>query len=130
MFRPDPGTPVIDYPPGLKTSGSAWFEDARRSPGRFEEVGPVRGSPRVPAVAALAAATLTTTALAACSKSPDTPSAPPPSAAGNGPRPSATPTAAVHPFTGARASAVGPVLAVKIDNTRSAKPQYGLRSAD
>jgi Protein of unknown function (DUF3048) N-terminal domain/Protein of unknown function (DUF3048) C-terminal domain len=86
---------------------------------------------RVPAVAALPAAMLTTTTLAACSKAPGTASAPPPPAASGDPRPSApSAPAAVHPFTGARTSNVGPVLAVKIDNTRSAKPQFGLRSAD
>jgi hypothetical protein len=89
----------------------------------------MRGFHRVPALAALPAAMLTAAALAACSGSPGTTGAPPPPAVG-GPRP-ATPTPApVHPFTGARTSRLGPVLAVKIDNTRSAKPQYGLRSAD
>jgi hypothetical protein len=70
--------------------------------------------------------------LAACSKAPDTASAAPPPAAVPDPQPPATPTAAArtHPFTGMRTGADGPVLAVKIDNTRSAKPQLGLRSAD
>src|SRR4051794_7778966 len=35
-----------------------------------------------------------------------------------------------HPFTGRPGVRNGPVLVVKIDNTRSAKPQRGLRSAD
>jgi Protein of unknown function (DUF3048) N-terminal domain/Protein of unknown function (DUF3048) C-terminal domain len=42
-----------------------------------------------------------------------------------------TPTAPVtHPFTGGTTGLTGPVLAVKIDNTRPAHPQQGLRSAD
>jgi DUF3048 family protein len=101
---------------------------ALNGPGSFGKVrggSAVRGLLRVPAVATLLAAT----GVAACSHSPETASAPPPSAA-TSTRPPATPSpAAVHPFTGTHAAA-GPVLAVKIDNTRSAKPQYGLRSAD
>jgi hypothetical protein len=75
-------------------------------------------------------AALVGTALVACSNPPEAATAPPPPAAAD-PAPSATPTpsAHTHPFTG-RAAADGPVLAVKIDNTRSAKPQLGLRSAD
>ncbi|MCW2905106.1 MAG: hypothetical protein JWO67_7371 [Streptosporangiaceae bacterium] len=48
--------------------------------------------------------------------------------------PAATPTTpaapATHPFTGGRSGLGNPVLAVKIDNTRPARPQQGLRSAD
>jgi hypothetical protein len=81
-------------------------------------------------VAPAFAATLIGTALAACSNPPKAVTAAPPPAAAD-PQPSATPTptARTHPFTG-RTAADGPVLAVKIDNTRSAKPQLGLRSAD
>jgi hypothetical protein len=77
------------------------------------------------------AAVLFAALLAACSKAPGTGSAVPPPAAPD-PRPSSTstPVARIHPFTGVRAGADGPVLAVKIDNTRSAEPQFGLRSAD
>jgi hypothetical protein len=51
----------------------------------------------------------------------------------NGGAPSArsTPTPPpTHPFTGGRGGLDNPVLAVKIDNTRAAHPQEGLRSAD
>jgi hypothetical protein len=69
-------------------------------------------------------------AAAACSS--DGTSAPPPSAALS---PSATPPAsptppATHPFTGTRRGLDNRVLAVKIDNTHSAHPQQGLKSAD
>ena len=85
---------------------------------------------RVPGFAAIPAVLLGAAALAACSKAPETAEAPPPPAA-PAPTRSATPTPApAHPFTGARTTKVGPVLAVKVDNTRSAKPQLGLRSAD
>lgn len=82
-------------------------------------------------VASASAAVLVGAALAACSNPPRETTAPPPPAAPPAPSPSATPTPAArtHPFTG-RAAPDGPVLAVKIDNTRSAKPQLGLRSAD
>ncbi|RAY17205.1 DUF3048 domain-containing protein [Actinomadura craniellae] len=47
------------------------------------------------------------------------------------PTPTPTPTPpATHPFTGGRTGLQNPVLAVKIDNTRPAHPQEGLRSAD
>jgi hypothetical protein len=76
------------------------------------------------------AAVLAGGALAGCSKPHEAESAAPPPAAPAS-SPSATPTPVrTHPFTGARNAADGPVLAVKIDNTRSAKPQLGLRSAD
>jgi hypothetical protein len=89
----------------------------------------VRDLRRVPAFVAVPAAMLVAATLAACSKAPDTASASPPPAGAPSPQPSPT-VAPTHPFTGARTSALGPVLAVKIDNTRSAKPQLGLRSAD
>ncbi|GAA0317735.1 DUF3048 domain-containing protein [Actinoallomurus spadix] len=84
-------------------------------------------SPRTAVLSAVALAALT---LSACSSGPNT--AAPPRTAGT-PAPSATPSPSarpVHPFTGRPGARNGPVLAVKIDNTRSAKPQRGLRSAD
>jgi Protein of unknown function (DUF3048) N-terminal domain/Protein of unknown function (DUF3048) C-terminal domain len=71
------------------------------------------------------AAAATAACLVACSGSPDpaTPSATPPSSAPPSPAP-------VHPFTGGHSGLRNPVLAIKVDNTRSAKPQRGLRSAD
>jgi hypothetical protein len=73
-----------------------------------------------------------TTPLVACSKGPVAAVASPPPPASGDPSPSSTPAppARTSPFTGAPAGADGPVLAVKIDNTKSAKPQLGLRSAD
>jgi hypothetical protein len=66
-------------------------------------------------------------ALVACSKGSESEAAPP--AAGPSSSPTPTPPA-THPFTGGRAGVTNPVLAVKIDNTPSALPQEGLRSAD
>jgi DUF3048 family protein len=67
-------------------------------------------------------------ALTACSG--DGERVPPPIASGP-PAAAPTPTPpATHPFTGGRTGVANPVLAVKIDNTRSAHPQQGLRSAD
>ncbi|GAA2444959.1 DUF3048 domain-containing protein [Actinomadura vinacea] len=66
-------------------------------------------------------------ALTACSGSDGAGSAAPPSAAGGAEKPS---TPASHPFTGGRAGLDNPVLAVKIENTRAALPQTGVRSAD
>lgn len=75
------------------------------------------------------AAALAAAALAACANGATTASASPPPVpdpqASSVPVPSRT-----HPFTGGRAGPDGPVLAVKVDNTRAAKPQLGLRSAD
>jgi Protein of unknown function (DUF3048) N-terminal domain/Protein of unknown function (DUF3048) C-terminal domain len=68
--------------------------------------------------------------LAACSRTPGAaPATPPPATSAPSPSPTSAP-ARTSPFTGRPVSTAGPVLAVKIDNTRSAKPQYGLRSAD
>ncbi|MCO5974218.1 DUF3048 domain-containing protein [Actinoallomurus soli] len=85
-----------------------------------------------PRAAALSAAALTVLTFSACSSEPN--GAAPPRAAGT-PAPAVTPAPSpsaqpVHPFTGRPGARNGPVLAVKIDNTRSAKPQRGLRSAD
>ncbi|MCW2946811.1 MAG: hypothetical protein JWR24_3528 [Actinoallomurus sp.] len=79
---------------------------------------------RAPACAAVFAVA----ALAACSQGPKAASATPPPVAdpqASEPAPSRT-----HPFTGGHTGLDGPVLAVKVDNTRAAKPQRGLRSAD
>jgi hypothetical protein len=57
----------------------------------------------------------------------------PPVAAGTTPTPTPTPTPtapARNPFTGGTTGLNKPVLVVKIDNTRPAHPQQGLRSAD
>ncbi|WP_344827636.1 DUF3048 domain-containing protein [Actinocorallia longicatena] len=58
-----------------------------------------------------------------------------PAAAGSSPTPTPTPTQPrpgvdYHPFTGGKTGMKNRVLAVKIDNTRPAHPQEGLRSAD
>jgi hypothetical protein len=79
-------------------------------------------------LACASAALFAAVALAACSKPQRAASASPPPPMPD-PQASATPVAATHPFTGAKGPD-GPVLAVKIDNTRAAKPQLGLRSAD
>lgn len=81
-------------------------------------------------LASASAAVIVAATLAACSKSPGTAPASPPHARARDSKPSSPSPARTHPFTGERTGAVGPVLAVKIDNTRSAKPQLGLRSAD
>ncbi|MGI8334655.1 DUF3048 domain-containing protein [Actinomadura scrupuli] len=57
----------------------------------------------------------------------------PPVAPGTPTAPAGTPTPTApttHPFTGGSTGLTNPVLAVKIDNTRPAHPQQGLRSAD
>jgi hypothetical protein len=74
------------------------------------------------------AAAAVTVSVAACSGGPASPPAEPP-AAPTAPSSPAAPVP-VHPFTGGRSGLGNPVLAVKIDNTGSAKPQRGLRSAD
>lgn len=82
--------------------------------------------------APLYAAALAAAALGACSKGPETATPPAPVAAGpqaSSPTPTPTPPA-TQAFTGKAGARDGPVLAVKVDNTRSAKPQLGLRSAD
>ncbi|HEU5157086.1 MAG TPA: DUF3048 domain-containing protein [Streptosporangiaceae bacterium] len=69
-------------------------------------------------------------ALVACS-SGSRQAPPPPAPAPAGTSASPSPTApATHPFTGGTRGLHNPVLAVKIDNTHSAHPQLGLRSAD
>ncbi|MFI0356652.1 DUF3048 domain-containing protein [Actinomadura sp. 9N407] len=68
-------------------------------------------------------------ALTACSGGSGPETAVPPGAEGE--RPSGKPSApATHPFTGGRSGLDNPVLAVKVENTRPALPQTGVRSAD
>lgn len=71
-------------------------------------------------------------ALSACSGGRGE-SAPAPEVPGRSTAPSSRPPAPVragHPFTGRPGEPNRPVLAVKIDNTRPAQPQLGLRNAD
>jgi hypothetical protein len=67
--------------------------------------------------------------LVSCSDADEPRSAPPPRSTGT-PRPSGTPAPATHPFTGERKGLDNPVLAVKIENTRPALPQSGVKAAD
>ncbi|WP_131736793.1 DUF3048 domain-containing protein [Actinomadura roseirufa] len=66
-------------------------------------------------------------ALSACSGSDGPDRAAPPGAPGGTPGGTAPTT---HPFTGGPAGPRGPVLAVKIENTRPAMPQTGVSAAD
>jgi hypothetical protein len=69
----------------------------------------------------------------ACSHKKHQPVASPsPSSASPSPTPSPTPTkkALVSPFTGLPIDKVKPVIAVKVDNARLARPQWGLDKAD
>lgn len=69
-------------------------------------------------------------AVAGCASGTSTPPARP--AVARRPAPSATPPKGplLDPFTGEPVKALGPVLAVKIDNIVYARPQTGLQSAD
>ena len=73
--------------------------------------------------AAIALAIGLVVALIGCSSS-STPPAP------SAPAPPPSPTRILSPFTGEPVHALGPVLAVKIDNIKDARPSTGLRSAD
>jgi hypothetical protein len=79
---------------------------------------------------AVAAVAVTLALMPASSPPPDRPVA----AATIAPRPSVTPAPPkgplLDPFTGKPVKALGPVLAVKIDNIVYARPQTGLQSAD
>ncbi|MBW8486524.1 DUF3048 domain-containing protein [Actinomadura parmotrematis] len=80
--------------------------------------------------AAGGAAVLAVTALTSCSDG-DKPAKVAPTTAGTPASPAPTATAAAtHPFTGGTAGLRNPVLAVKIENTRPAMPQSGVKSAD
>ncbi len=79
---------------------------------------------------AVAGSLLACAAGAACSGG-EQPAAPPSAPLTGGATPSASPTEpATHPFTGTRRGLGNRVLAVKVDNTHSAHPQQGLKSAD
>jgi hypothetical protein len=78
----------------------------------------------ISASAAGAAIALAIGLIAACSSPPPKPAPPAPPPAPT----SAAPL--LSPFTGELVPALGPVLAVKIDNIRDARPSTGLRSAD
>lgn len=78
---------------------------------------------------AVVGALLGLAACSACSKGPGAEYASPPPASSASPPASPSASSGPNPFTGTN-TAAGPVLAVKVDNTRSAKPQLGLRSAD
>lgn len=78
--------------------------------------------------------------LAACSDDPPPQAAPAPATTTASPTPSPTPTPApkpppkpapaVNPLTGLRGVPTNPVIAVKIDDTASGRPQIGLEQAD
>ncbi|MEO5873761.1 MAG: DUF3048 domain-containing protein [Streptosporangiaceae bacterium] len=76
----------------------------------------------------VAGAALSAAGCSAGSKAPASPSASPPGSPSAPPTPQPT-GLGYHPFTGGKAGNK-PVLCVKIDNTRPAHPQEGLRSAD
>ncbi|MQY09766.1 DUF3048 domain-containing protein [Actinomadura macrotermitis] len=80
-------------------------------------------------MAATAGTAVLATALTACSGS-DGPAKVAPSGGTGGAAgtPAAAPT--VHPFTGGKSGLRNPVLAVKIENTRPAMPQSGVKAAD
>jgi hypothetical protein len=80
---------------------------------------------------AVAGGVLACAALVACSGGGGQASPPPAAPAPGGTTAFPSPTApATNPFTGTGRGLGNPVLAVKIDNTHSAHPQLGLRSAD
>jgi hypothetical protein len=83
---------------------------------------------RLPISCVLALSVAVASTVTACSDRGERASAPEVGRSGGGAR--GAPPAATHPFTGRHGAANRPVLAVKIDNTRSAQPQLGLRSAD
>ena len=70
--------------------------------------------------AAVAAIGLAATLVAVLTPGPDTPATPPPTGSRQ----------LYSPFTGEPVSALGPVLATKIDNLARARPQTGLTGAD
>lgn len=77
---------------------------------------------------ATAVALAAAAAIAGCSSGGATPSgAAPPSPPSASQKPPPPPK---HPFTGKTKGLSGRVLAVKVDNTENAKPQYGVRKAD
>ncbi|MGH3253108.1 MAG: DUF3048 domain-containing protein, partial [Trebonia sp.] len=109
----------------------------RGAAGKLRQV--VSRHPRLTAATGLGVAAITalsvTLALLPAS-APERPAAqatftPPTVAPSATPTPTPTPTGPpFDPFTGQRVKALGPVLAVKIDNIVNARPQTGLQSAD
>ena len=61
---------------------------------------------------------------------PPTTTAPPATTAAPKPPPTPAPAKPINPLTGSRRIPTGPVLAVKIDDTGSGRPQIGLEAAD
>ena len=107
--------------------------DARGVMGPLRRLVTVRR--RLAAAVGLGLAGVTTLGLiASCSSGPSTAQARPAATMRpTTPSASATPTRKgplLDPFTGKRVKALGPVLAVKIDNIVYARPQTGLQSAD
>ncbi|MEU6041315.1 DUF3048 domain-containing protein [Actinomadura sp. NPDC047616] len=90
--------------------------------------GVVRGTGGGRAAAGLAGAVVLGGVLAGCSGGGAENAAPP--AAPGGTAPTGSPAPATHPFTGGTRGLRNPVLAVKIENTRPAMPQYGVTAAD
>ncbi|MFG2090739.1 MULTISPECIES: DUF3048 domain-containing protein [unclassified Spirillospora] len=68
--------------------------------------------------------------LSACSDSGGPETAPPPRSTGGPQQTGPPPPPPTHPFTGERKGLDNPVLAVKIENTRPALPQSGVKAAD
>jgi hypothetical protein len=91
--------------------------------------------PRLTSATVLGLAAVTALSLTLALRPAGDPAPPRPSAAAtHSPRPSVTPAPPrgplLDPFTGKPVKALGPVLAVKIDNIVNARPQTGLQSAD
>jgi hypothetical protein len=84
---------------------------------------------RLPVSCVLALSVVVAGTLAACSGRGERAAPPEVGQSGSGTS-EASPQPVTHPLTGRRGGANRPVLAVKIDNTRPAQPQLGLRSAD
>jgi hypothetical protein len=81
----------------------------------------------VAATAAIAAGAVVLTGAKAAAPNPPPSRTPTPSAT---PTPTPSPTQLLSPFTGEPIHALGPVLAIKIDNIVFARPQTGLTHAD
>jgi len=101
----------------------------------------LRGHPRMIVGGGAAAAVVVTVSLIVALAGPAAPARPqalrmpPPAAPAKTPTPTPTPTAhhatqLLDPFTGEPVKQLGRVLAVKIDNIVTARPQTGLQSAD
>src|SRR5579875_925078 len=75
----------------------------------------------------MALALVATIVLAGCGAKPS--SNPPVAASSHSPSPQATP-GTLDPLTGEPSPYHGPLLAVMVENSEAARPQWGLRSAD